>query len=86
MKTNQAIPHFKTMTMADVPESRSGKHKKIVTAILRDLDDLRKSSALKAPLAELGTSKENFRSALSRAVQKSALDENSVPRAFYAAF
>jgi hypothetical protein len=82
MKTNQAIPHFKTMTMADVPQSRSGKHKRVVTAILRDLDDLRKDFALKVPLAELGTSKENIRSALGRAVRKSsrevatATDEN----------
>jgi hypothetical protein len=82
MKTNLAIPHFKTMTMADVPQSRSGKHKKIVTAILRDLDNLEKGSALKVPLTELGASKENIRSALSRAVRKSsrevatATDEN----------
>jgi hypothetical protein len=82
MKTNQAIPHFKTMTMADIPQSRSGKHKKIVTAILRDLDNLEKGSALKVPLTELGTSKENIRSALGRAVRKSsrevatATDEN----------
>jgi len=82
MNTNQAISHFKTMAMADVPQSRSGKHKKIVTAILCDLDDLGEGSALKVPLAYLGSSKKNVRSALSRAVRKSsrvvatATDEN----------
>jgi hypothetical protein len=82
MKANYAIPHFKTMAMVDVPRSRNGKHKKIVTAILRDLDDLGKSVALKVPLAELGDTKENVRSALNRATRKSsrevatATDEN----------
>jgi hypothetical protein len=82
MKMNQAIPHFKTMAVVDVPRSRSGKHKGIVTAILRDLDDLGESSALKVPLADLGDTKENVRSALNRATRKSnrqvatATDEN----------
>ena len=82
MKTNQALPHFKRMAMVDVPRSRNGKHKKIVTAILRDLDDLEEGSAFKVPLAELGDTKENVRSALNRATRKSnravatATDEN----------
>ena len=82
MKTNPAIPHFKTMAMVDVPRSRKGKHKQIVTAILRDLDQLGEGAAFKVPLAELGDSKENVRSALNRATRKSsrqvatATDEN----------
>jgi hypothetical protein len=82
MKTNPALPHFKTMAMVDVPRSRNGKHKKIVTAILRDLDQLGESAALKVPLAALGDTKENVRSALNRATRKSsrevatATDEN----------
>jgi hypothetical protein len=71
MKSNRAIPRFKTMLTADVPRSRKGKHKEIVTAILRDLDQLSESAALKIPLAELGDSNENLRSALSRAIRKS---------------
>jgi hypothetical protein len=74
MKTNPAIPHFKTMAMVDVPRSRSGKHKKIVTAILRDLDHLGEGAALKVPLAELGDTKENVRSALNRATRKASRD------------
>jgi hypothetical protein len=71
MKTNPAIPHFKTMAMVDVPRSRSGKHKQIVSAILRDLDDLGEGVAFKVPLADLGDTKENVRSALNRATRKS---------------
>src|ERR1700722_6464806 len=82
MKTSPALPHFKTMAMVDVPRSRNGKHKKIVTAILRDLDQLGVDAAFKVPLAELGDTKENVRSAPTRATQKSsreaapATDEN----------
>src|SRR5580692_1554835 len=82
MKASPAIPHFKTMAMVDVPRSRNGKHKKIVMAILRDLDQLGEGAAFKVPLAELGDSKENVRSALNRATRKSsrevatATDEN----------
>jgi hypothetical protein len=74
MTTKLAIPHFKTMAMVDVPRSRNGKHKKIVTAILRDLDQLGEGAAFKVPLAELGDTKENVRSALNRATRKSGRD------------
>jgi hypothetical protein len=60
------------MATVDVPRSRNGKHKRIVTAILRDLDQLGEGSALKVPLAALGDSKENVRSALNRATRKSS--------------
>jgi hypothetical protein len=66
----KAPAHFKTMAQADVPQGRSGKHKKIVSAILRDLDELKDGSALKVPLAELAESKEKVRSALNRATRK----------------
>jgi len=62
--------HFKTMVQADVPQGREGKHKLIVTTILRDLDRLKPGSALKVPLAELVLSKEKVRSALNRATRK----------------
>jgi len=55
---------------SDVPQGRNGKHKRIVTAILKDLDNLRADSALKVPLAELVESKERVRSALNRATRK----------------
>jgi hypothetical protein len=73
MATNSTKPapmHFKTMVQANVPTGRNGKHKEIVTIILRDLNNLKTGSALKIPLAELAESKEKVRSALNRATRK----------------
>jgi hypothetical protein len=65
--------HFKTMTQADVPQGRKGKHREIVTAILTDLSRLNDGAALKVPLATLAQSKEKVRSALNRATRKAGL-------------
>jgi hypothetical protein len=64
--------HFKTTIQSEIPQGRNGKHKQIVTTILRDLDELKAGSALKIPLAELPESKEKVRSALNRATRKAA--------------
>jgi DNA helicase TIP49 (TBP-interacting protein) len=69
-QTKTASTHFKTMVQADVPQGRVGKHKLIVSTILKDLDQLKDDSALKVPLAELVESKEKVRSALNRATRK----------------
>jgi len=69
-QTKAAPMHFKTMVQLDVPQGRIGKHKRIVTTILKDLDRLKAGSALKVPLAELVESKEKVRSALNRATRK----------------
>ena len=69
-QTKNLEMHFKTMVQAEVPQGREGKHKLIVTAILRDLDRLKNGSAIKIPLAELVQSKEKVRSALNRASRK----------------
>ena len=70
MKTNRVASHFRTMNLGDVPHSRNGKHKAIVSMILRDLDKLKDDAALRVPLAELADTKENVRSALNRATRK----------------
>jgi hypothetical protein len=71
MASRQHTPsHFKSMIQADVPQGRNGKHKQIVTLILRDLDGLKSDAALKVPLSELAESKEKVRSALNRATRK----------------
>ena len=62
--------NFTSMRQADVPHSRNGKHKDIVTRILSDLDQVDKGTALKVPLTQLAESKENVRSALNRATRK----------------
>ena len=67
MSPTRIAAHFKTLNLGDVPHSRVGKHKKIVAMILRDLDQLQHGAALRVPLAELGNTKENVRSALNRA-------------------
>jgi hypothetical protein len=80
--TNRLAAHFKTLDLGDVPHSRAGKHKVIVNMILRDLDKLKDGAALRVPLAELVTTKENVRSALNRATRSAkrkvatATDEN----------
>ncbi len=56
-RTNKDAAHFKTMLQASVPQGRKGKHRQIVSTILRDLDKLDHSSAIKVPLAELVESK-----------------------------
>ncbi|MFI5127276.1 MAG: hypothetical protein WBE21_10450 [Candidatus Acidiferrales bacterium] len=62
--------HFKTMIQADVPQGRNGRHKEIVSVILKDLDRINDGSALKVPLADLADGKEKVRSALNRATRK----------------
>src|SRR5690242_13574469 len=72
-RTDNASAHFQTMAQASVPQGRKGKHRQIVSVILRDLDQLKDGSAIKVPLAELAESaesKEKVRSALNRATRK----------------
>ncbi len=69
-RTKIAPMRFKTMVQSDVPQGRNGKHKAIVSAILKDLDRLKDGAALKVPLAELAETKEKVRSALNRATRK----------------
>jgi len=81
-QAKKAAMHFKTMMQSDVPQGRNGKHRQVVTAILKDLDALEVGSAIKVPLAELVESKARVRAALSRASRKAgrlvatATDEN----------
>ncbi|HET7872321.1 MAG TPA: hypothetical protein VFL42_07395 [Terriglobales bacterium] len=70
---NEPTPHemsFGTMDQSDVPRSRNGKHRKIVYAILADVEALFAGTALKVPLGALDDSKENVRAALSRESKK----------------
>ena len=69
-RTKTAPMNFKSMSQADVPQGRNGKHKAIVTRILSDLDQVATGVALKVPLADLADSKEKVRSALNRATRK----------------
>jgi hypothetical protein len=71
-QTKAIAMHFKTMVQTEVPQGRNGKHKQIVSTILKDLDSLKAGSAIKVPLADLADSKEKVRSALNRATRKAS--------------
>lgn len=60
---------FKSVLQVDVPKGRDGKHREITTQLLSDIAQLKAGSALKVPLADLPDTKENIRSALSRAAR-----------------
>jgi len=64
---------FKSVLQSDVPKGRDGKHKAIITQLLSDIEQLSAGSALKIPLSELPDTKENIRSALSRAANQKDL-------------
>ena len=69
--SRKSLPmHFKTMVQADVPQGRNGRHKQIVSIILKDLGRMNNGSAIKVPLTELADGKEKVRSALNRATRK----------------
>jgi hypothetical protein len=74
MKPKRIVANFMTLDLGEVPHSRAGKHKKIVSMILRDLRQLKDGAALRVPLAELGNTKENVRSALNRATRNAKLN------------
>ena len=48
-KKNKSAAHkptFETMRQVDVPQSRNGKHRKIVTAILADVEQLEREEVI----------------------------------------
>lgn len=61
---------FESILQIDVPKGREGKHKQIIAQLLEGIEQLKNGSALKIPLAELPDTKENIRSALSRATKQ----------------
>jgi hypothetical protein len=69
-KIKDAPMHFKTMVRSDVPQGRHGKHKEIISVIIRDLDQLENGAALRVPVSELAAGKAKVRSALNRAAKK----------------
>jgi hypothetical protein len=64
---------FESMLQSDVPKGRDGKHKAIIQQLLSDIDHLQDGDALKIPISALPDSKENIRSALSRATRQKGI-------------
>ena len=65
---------YESIHQADVPKGREGKHKRIVTQLMSDLDQLESGQALKVPISELPDTKENIRAALNRATRQRGMD------------
>jgi hypothetical protein len=65
---------FESVLQVDVPKGRDGKHKQIITRLLDDIAQLNPGTALKIPLSQLPDTKENIRSALSRAARQGNID------------
>jgi hypothetical protein len=65
---------FESVLQVDVPKGRDGKHKQIITQLLGDIAQLGAGTALKIPLSQLPDTKENVRSALSRAARQQKIN------------
>ena len=65
---------FESVLQVDVPKGRDGKHKSIITRLLGDIAQLSDGAALKIPLSQLPDTKENIRSALSRAARQANIN------------
>jgi hypothetical protein len=63
-----------SVLQVDVPKGRDGKHKSIITRLLDDIGKLDDGAALKIPLSQLPDTKENIRSALSRAARQANIN------------
>jgi hypothetical protein len=70
----EVVESFQSILQHDVPKGRDGKHKRIVTRLLADIDRLQPRTALKVPLTALPDSKENIRSALNRASHQKGIE------------
>jgi hypothetical protein len=72
--SDSAPMKFQSILQLDVPKGRDGKHKRIVTQLLSDIEQLLPGSALKIPLSDLPDTKENIRSALNRATHHRGME------------
>jgi hypothetical protein len=73
-ETNLDPTEFEAVLQAEIPKGRDGKHKQIVNRLLSDIIRLKEGTALKVPLSALPDTKENIRSALSRATRQAEID------------
>jgi len=65
---------YQSIKQVDVPKGRDGKHKKVVSLLLNDIEQLEQERALKVPLKGLPDTKENIRSALNRAARQNGVE------------
>ena len=74
VESNAPSLKYETIHQAEVPKGREGKHKRVVTELMSDLQQLESDKALKVPLAALPDTKENIRAALNRATRQKGID------------
>lgn len=73
-ESDNDLDSFEAILQNDVPKGRDGKHKRIVTRLLVDIERLKPNTALKVPLSSLPDTKENIRSALNRATRQKGIE------------
>ncbi len=76
MKDKKNLPprlHFAAIPLAAAANRRMGKHSKMVSQILSDLEKLDQYSALKVELLKVGVKKTDLRAAVYRAAQKTSV-------------
>jgi len=74
---------IESISRADLPKGRNGKHKQVVLELLANLEKLSAGQALKVRISQLPDSKENIRSALNRATRQRKLDVSTSTDANY---
>ena len=65
---------YDSISQADLPTGRKGKHSSIVHELLDELDKLGTGNALKVALDDLPDKKANVRSALGRAARQRGIE------------
>lgn len=67
--------NFASILQVDVPQGRHGKHRKLVSRILEDLERAAANAAIRIPLTGLdGEKMQNVRSALNRVTRAKSMD------------
>ena len=72
---NGAALNFASILQVDVPHGRQGKHRKLVSQIIADLERAAADTAVRIPLDDLdGEKMQNVRSALNRVTRAKSMD------------
>ena len=74
-KDNGETLNFASVLQVDVPHGRRGKHRKLVSQIVADLEHATADTAVRVPLSGLdGEKMQNVRSALNRVTRAKSLE------------
>jgi len=81
---NAEALNFASVLQVDVPQGRHGKHRKLVTQILADLERATADTAVRIPLSGLdGQKMQNVRSALNRVTREKNMEVATAADAKY---